>query len=187
MIVISVYDAATLYLAQETPGTGLPVWAWIILGILLAAVVLGFILGSRTREPEDQPRSRSETTPVEEAPPARFGSAVPPIPQTGAPVEQETVTTGNFLEEAEPGMESQDLTLIDGIGPGIMNVLHGAGIYTFHQLGQMSADDLREILRKSGLRSGDPSSWPRQARLAADGKFEELKDLQSQLSNQDPL
>jgi len=191
MITLPAYSVATLYLAQETPASGLPVFVWIIFGILLVAVILGFVLGSRTREPEEPQRSHSERTQVEEAPPARFNTVAPPIPQTGAAVEetveQETVTAGNFLEETEPGLETHDLTLIEGIGPVIMDVLHSAGIYTFQQLGQMSVDDLREILRKAGLRGGDPSTWPTQARLAADGRFDELKALQDELGKRDTL
>lgn len=182
MNILTVPTTDLLSLAQQPGSQGLPIWAMILLGILLIAVVLGFVLGSRTKEPEDQ--TRSESTSVEEAPPARFSSAVPPIPQTGAQSPASPFGPIDTLEEAEPGLENDDLTIIDGIGPGIMTVLNGAGIYTFNQLGQISVDDLREIIRKSGLRSDDPATWPRQARLAADGKYDELKELQANLKSE---
>jgi predicted flap endonuclease-1-like 5' DNA nuclease len=61
------------------------------------------------------------------------------------------------------------------IGPGAMQVLNGAGIYTFTQLAHMSVADLRALIDRSGIRVSDPATWPEQARLAAEGRFDELK------------
>jgi hypothetical protein len=43
---------------------------------------------------------------------------------------------------------------------------------------------LREILEAAGSRYKmfDPATWPQQAGLAAQGKWEELKELQGKLS-----
>jgi predicted flap endonuclease-1-like 5' DNA nuclease len=69
-----------------------------------------------------------------------------------------------------PGSRPDDLTRLEGIGPKVKALLQEAGIATFAQLA--SADDLQFM---------DPASWPEQAKLAAEGKVEELKILQDSL------
>ena len=58
------------------------------------------------------------------------------------------------------------------------------GILTFAQLAGTPANRLREILTQAGphFRMADPASWPEQARLAAEGKWEQLQELQDRLS-----
>ena len=43
-----------------------------------------------------------------------------------------------------------------------------------------SPEELLTIIREAGLR-GDPSTWPRQAALAASGNTEELQQYQDEL------
>ena len=79
--------------------------------------------------------------------------------------------------------ETDDLTKIEGIGPKAAEVLHEGGIVSFAKLAESKAEDLKEILEKSGghFNAQDPTSWPEQAQLAADGKWDELKVLQDKL------
>ena len=76
-----------------------------------------------------------------------------------------------------------DLTKIEGIGPKAAEVLHEAGITSFAKLAESKAEDIKEILEKSGghFNAQDPTSWPEQAQLAADEKWDELKELQDKL------
>ena len=78
-------------------------------------------------------------------------------------------------ESAEPIPD--DLTVISGIGPKTAAVLQSAGLDTFTRLAEASVDHLQEILLAANLRLGDPTTWPEQARLAAAGKFDEIKDF----------
>ena len=71
--------------------------------------------------------------------------------------------------------QPDDLTVIHGIGPKVAAVLRTSGVETFARLGQADPTQLRELLLQANLRLADPSSWPEQARLAAAGKWEELK------------
>jgi predicted flap endonuclease-1-like 5' DNA nuclease len=77
-----------------------------------------------------------------------------------------------------------DLKLLEGIGPKIAQLLQDHGIVTFGQLANTSIDRLEAILRGAGPRYqlADPGTWPEQARLAADGAWEELQALQDRLS-----
>ena len=75
---------------------------------------------------------------------------------------------------------SDDLTKVEGIGPKISEVFKKAGIKTFAELADKTEDDLRAILADAGSRyaSKNPASWPKQAKMAAEGKWDELKEWQ---------
>jgi len=74
-----------------------------------------------------------------------------------------------------------DLTLIEGIGPKINSIMHAAGVHTFADMAALDADKLRGIITAAGLRLADTTTWPMQAKLAAEGKSEELKAFQDSL------
>ena len=78
---------------------------------------------------------------------------------------------------------SSDLTVVEGIGPKIKEVLGKGGIQSVEDLAKASADDLRTILANAGsrYRQHDPTTWPQQADLAARGKMDELAALQKEL------
>ena len=95
-------------------------------------------------------------------------------------------------KEAPPEKEAKapapakpdDLKRIEGIGPVISGVLQKAGIKTFAQLADTKAEGIKEILEKADpklLRLADPTTWPKQARLAAAGKWDALEKLQDRL------
>lgn len=75
------------------------------------------------------------------------------------------------------------LTLIEGIGPKISDLLIADGIETFADLASAKIETLSAILIKAGARytMHKPDTWPQQAALARDGKMDELKALQLQL------
>ncbi len=79
--------------------------------------------------------------------------------------------------------ESDDLKKIEGIGPKIAEIFNEAGIHAFSDLAKATEDQLKEILAAAGSRyaSKNPSTWPHQAQLAANGQWDELKDLQEKL------
>ena len=76
--------------------------------------------------------------------------------------------------------KQDDLKAIEGIGPATDKLLRENGINTWRELANTSADRIKEILASGGSRFalGDPTTWPKQAELAADGKFDELRDYQ---------
>src|SRR5690606_4055234 len=80
--------------------------------------------------------------------------------------------------------ESEDLTKVEGIGPKIAEIFQEAGIHTFADLADKSEEDLRDILSEAGptYASKNPASWPKQAQMAADGKWDELKEWQDSVS-----
>jgi large subunit ribosomal protein L17 len=79
--------------------------------------------------------------------------------------------------------EGDDLKIIEGIGPKIADLLVEAGIATFAQLAASTPEAIKEILENAGSQYNihNPATWPAQAQLAADGKWDELKTLQDEL------
>lgn len=82
-----------------------------------------------------------------------------------------------------PDHAPDDLKIIQGIGPKIEEILNREGIHTFEQLTETSLLRIAGILKKAGPRFQlqDPSSWPEQASLAREQKWEELEKLKIKL------
>lgn len=92
-------------------------------------------------------------------------------------------------KKAEPKAETKkaaapkadDLKRIEGIGPKIADTLAEAGITTFAQLAKTDAAKIAEII--ADVRGNHVTeTWPTQAQLAADGKWDELKKWQDELN-----
>ena len=86
-------------------------------------------------------------------------------------------------KEQGGGAEPDDLTKIEGIGPKVQGLFNEAGIFTFAQLAAKSPEELDAILDAAGsiYKAMDETTWPKQAKLAADGQWEELEKLQDEL------
>jgi large subunit ribosomal protein L21 len=95
----------------------------------------------------------------------------------GHPGEERQVET-----KPEARVETDDLTKIEGIGPKVAKALNKAGIATFEALSNASVEDIQQILADAGLKMMDPTTWPQQAKLAADGDWDGLMKLQDKLS-----
>ena len=76
-----------------------------------------------------------------------------------------------------------DLKVVEGIGPAIEKVLNEAGIHTYSEIVNTGADKIKTILEAKGslFQFHNPATWPEQAALLRDGKFEEFKQLEAQL------
>ena len=87
------------------------------------------------------------------------------------------------LDEYKTAAEPDDLTRIEGIGPKIQELLYAAKIHTFIQLSKTDVARLKGILDDAGERfqMHEPKTWPEQAQLAADGRWDELQKLQDLL------
>ncbi len=112
-------------------------------------------------------------------------------PQTPAvPVEEAAVEAPAAAKSVKAKKESSgdDLKKIEGVGPKISELLVGAGISTFAKLAETPADTIKGILDAAGSRykMHDPTTWPDQASLAANGKWDELAKLQDELKGGRP-
>ncbi len=79
---------------------------------------------------------------------------------------------------------SDNLMKIEGIGPALAKLLNKAGLKSYGDLASTEVDKLKQILSEAGSRYKvhDPTSWPLQSKLAAEGKWEDLKSFQMSLN-----
>jgi predicted flap endonuclease-1-like 5' DNA nuclease len=162
--------------------TELPEWLWFFLFLPIGLIVLllwrrrNALMNIRPRytEPDSIPLRMDTEEPrvVGESSPSRAAYHNLPTPEAA----QEE--TGQQAEPAAP----EDLSAVEGIGPAINRLLHSQGITTFNKLAETPVARLNEILNEANLRQlADPNTWPEQARLAANSKWEELSALQDEL------
>ncbi len=78
--------------------------------------------------------------------------------------------------------DRDNLKKVEGIGPKIEQLLFDDGIYTWLSLSKVEVSRIQNILDKAGprYRVHNPESWPIQAKMAADGKWGELKTWQEE-------
>jgi len=102
--------------------------------------------------------------------------------KTETPKKEEAKVEAPKVDAAAADVKPDDLKKIEGIGPKIGELLVNNGIPTFEALANTDVEKIKEILAEAGSRykMHDPTSWPIQSRLAADGKWDELKVWQDE-------
>jgi predicted flap endonuclease-1-like 5' DNA nuclease len=77
-------------------------------------------------------------------------------------------------------IKEDDLKIVEGIGPKIEALFNAAGISTWRELSETPTEKLQSILNAGGENYAihNPSTWSKQALLAYQGKWQELKDWQ---------
>lgn len=80
-------------------------------------------------------------------------------------------------------LDPNDLTIVEGIGPKIAGILNDAGISTWQDLASTEVSAIQRLLDEAGPRYNmhRPGTWPQQAGLLRDGKWEEFKALTDNL------
>ena len=73
-----------------------------------------------------------------------------------------------------------NLKKVEGIGPKIEGIINDHGVNTWAQLAETDPADIKKWLDEAGPRykMHKPGSWPKQARMAAEGKWDELEKWQ---------
>ncbi|MFN8421717.1 MAG: DUF4332 domain-containing protein [Anaerolineae bacterium] len=161
----------------------------ILLGILLMIIGIGYWLAVNRpwrnfddwSTPMYTGHDHSHHAPVHAEPEVHIQADAAHYGEIVAAAEHKpVVTTQSVTAESAVVTEGKpnDLTMLEGIGPKIAGALNAAGITTFAQLAEQSPATLEKIVRDAGVRMvGHAESWPQQAKLAAEGKVEELNVL----------
>lgn len=162
---------------------------WFVLALVLG-VVVGWVLRSviatrqvaaaRARSRDDAELVRLRTR-VRELEVAAEGSPsdAPASPATDAPASARD-EAGLDVAAARPvlghAIERDDLKVIVGIGANIEELCHGIGIVTWADLADTEVSLLRTMLADAGSRFQvhDPTSWPEQARMLAEGRWDDF-------------
>ncbi|CAM4301438.1 50S ribosomal protein L21 [Zobellia roscoffensis] len=102
--------------------------------------------------------------------------------KAAAPKKEEKPAKKEAAPKAAPkkAAKADDLKKVEGIGPKIAETLIAAGISTFAELAKADAAKISEII--ADVRGNHVTdTWPAQAKLAAEGKWDELKKWQDEL------
>ena len=81
------------------------------------------------------------------------------------------------------GKGTDDLKIVEGIGPKVEEALKAAGVDSWSALADSEPAKLTEILTAAeGNFSGqNPETWPKQAQMAVNGEWDKLKEWQDEL------
>ncbi|MCF6346759.1 MAG: hypothetical protein L3J20_00465 [Flavobacteriaceae bacterium] len=76
-----------------------------------------------------------------------------------------------------------DYTKIEGIGPKIKDLLNAEGLWSFKQLSQAAESRMQKVLDAAGpaYTVHNPKTWAEQAKMADEGKWDELHKWQEEL------
>jgi predicted flap endonuclease-1-like 5' DNA nuclease len=121
---------------------------------------------------------------------SNFVAAQPIAPVVEAKKEEPKAEEPRPAKKAKPAKKKRvlapghdDLTKIEGIGPKIEQLLNEDNIRTYRDMVDGGVDKIQAVLDKAGplYKVHDPMTWTKQAELAADAKWDELYQMQSQL------
>jgi predicted flap endonuclease-1-like 5' DNA nuclease len=86
----------------------------------------------------------------------------------------------DFKRRMKEGKFFDDLTVLEGVGPKIQQILRDNGVITFADLAEADVHNLRQILRAAKLPT-IPDSWPKQAEFLAKGDLSGFEAYKAQL------
>lgn len=155
------------------------------------------------------PKPEAPTVAVEdlitEAPKAEAAAAKKEAPKAAAPQKEEPATeppkkeapkqeapkakaakakkTDKITLPSGKKIKQDDLKMVEGIGPKIEGLLNDGGIVTWADLADAPTEKVQAILDEAGprYRMHDPTTWAKQAKMAHEGKWEELEAYQDRL------
>ena len=129
--------------------------------------------------------SKWETQGKKKAKPEKKAETEPAEDVVEDVVEETPAEEAAPAEDEEPAEEADDLTKIEGVGPKFAEAFAAVGVGSFAALAEKSVDELKALLEANedyaslAGRVGD--TWPKQAAMAAEGKWDELKAWQDEL------
>ena len=94
-----------------------------------------------------------------------------------------SITTDKQNKGTFAKYSTDDLKIVEGVGPKIEELLKSHGVHNWKELSKSNTQSLKDILKKGGDRFAmhDPASWADQAALAVDGKWSDLAEYQDLL------
>lgn len=128
--------------------------------------------------------------------PAKFVAGEKPAPVKAAPKAKPQAKKAEKKSPDAPGLQSaakvtvsgkkyklDDLKIVEGVGPKIEGLMNDIGINSWADLAAADVEKLREMLAAAGSRYSvhDPATWPKQAGMCVDQKWDELTAYQDAL------
>lgn len=127
-------------------------------------------------------KATKKAEPKKETPKAEAKPAAKKAPVKAAP-KAEAKPVAKKAPAKKAASKGDDLKKIEGIGPKAAEALNNAGITSFELLSKEKPAKITEILTEASSRMAHlvADTWPKQAKLAAAGKWDELQELQDRL------
>lgn len=162
-------DIQGLFAAADSYGKGTATWEIIIM--LLGAFVLGYLLRMLIKR-----NSKADCSEWEN----KYNNLKMDYDNH---MKTHSTPMAAAAPVSSPPKNPDDLTKIEGVGPKIQELLIAAGLYTWKQVSEVDPSVIKKILDEAGprFRVHNPSTWPNQAKLAHEGKWDELDKLQDEL------
>jgi len=171
------------------------IWCWLL--PFLIGVLVGWLLNWLLRRlmHKDQPGastyantvSRPTPAPVAPAPAAAAPSVVAPVVAAAAAVPA-LIDLAGARAAGFTMKGTDDLTVIEGIGPKINELMKSHGVGTFADVASSSVAKLQGVLDAGGssFKLANPETWPHQAQLIVDNRWNDLKAFQDELGRRTP-
>ncbi len=129
--------------------------------------------------------AKKKAAPAKKAKAADVDDAKTATKAKEAPAKKAAVAKKPAAKKAAPKKSTgaDNLTKIEGVGPKAAEALVAAGLASFADVAKSTEAKIQKILDESEGRFGmmKPATWPKQAKLAADGKWDELKKWQDEM------
>ena len=158
----------------------------IIMSKVTAAVAEGLAERRSEKAAEKQEKEAEAKAAAAPAPKAEKPAEEAPKAEPAKEAVKEEPAKAEAKKEKAPKKEeakADDLTKIEGIGPKAAEALANAGLSTYEALAGGDPEKIKELLTEASSRLAhlDPGSWPKQAKMAAEGKWDELKEWQDKV------
>lgn len=165
--------------------SNISIWCWVI--PILAGIIcgiIGYVWGKGKRSPEPADSLQSLRDEIEHSR-TQLAACKARLEQANAALTAAPAPEFNPSEARNAmgkSVKENDLKIIEGIGPKIEGLFHNYDIKTWHSLADTSVAKCQEVLDSGGdrFKIHDPSSWPMQARMACEGKWQELRRWQDE-------
>jgi predicted flap endonuclease-1-like 5' DNA nuclease len=165
------------------------IWCWLIPAIVgLICAILGYLLGTLSRKTTDSDDSEANYKKKI----SKLESDLAACKAIKTKVSKTADSSGATLIPFDAAaaklvfgkkVKKDDLKMIEGIGSKIEELFQNHQIKTWKKLSETSVDRCQEILNSEGerFRVHIPTTWPKQAKLAYQGKWEKLLKWQDEL------
>jgi len=169
-----------LFSAADSYGKGTATMEIIIM--LLVAFILGYLLRYFLSDNQhDEVDYEAKYTSLIEDLKLQFKACCKERDELKSVANKQQLGIAGAVAKKEP-VKKDKLQKIEGIGPKIEQLLYAAGIYTWDDLSKTEVSAIQVVLDNAGPRykMHNPESWPFQAKLAAEGKWDELNKWQDE-------
>ncbi|MBC32289.1 MAG: 30S ribosomal protein S2 [Muricauda sp.] len=138
------------------------------------------VIGEEDDEPVKAPKKKAKATEAKKEANEVKKAEVKKEEKKEEKKEAEPTPKKEKKAEEKKAEKADDLTKVEGVGPKAAEALANAGLATYADLAKAKPEKIKEVLTEASSRMAhlDPTSWPKQAKMAADGKWDELKEWQ---------